>query len=226
MILAIDTSLGSAVAVVDAAGVVHGAASSPDALGHAEIIGTLIESALAEASATPRDITHVAAGMGPGPFTGLRIGVAAARAFALARAVPVVAVASHDAAALAEFEATDAGAGNDGGSSHPSAPFAIVTDARRREYAYTVYADLTSEGLPLRASEPGLVPRADLDARLAQFDPPPARIDVTSISAGVLGRLAARMLAAGMVGAGSTAEPLYLRSPDITLGHAPKRVSA
>ncbi|CDK01788.1 Universal protein YeaZ [Microbacterium sp. C448] len=219
MILAIDTSLGSAVAVVDRDGVTRGEASSPNALGHAEIIGTLIEGALAEASVTPRDITHVAAGMGPGPFTGLRIGIAAARTFALARAVPVIAVASHDAAALAEFETAASG------------PIAIVTDARRREFAYTVYAGV-AEGLPIRTTEPALAPRDDLDARLLSLGLPAnpvRRVDVTSISAGALGRLAGRMLAAGIVadrhaGDGSSAEPLYLRSPDVTLGHAPKRV--
>ncbi|MDO8383449.1 MAG: tRNA (adenosine(37)-N6)-threonylcarbamoyltransferase complex dimerization subunit type 1 TsaB [Microbacterium sp.] len=219
MILAIDTSLGSAVAVVDLDGVTRGEASSPNALGHAEIIGTLIEGALAEASVTPRDITHVAAGMGPGPFTGLRIGIAAARTFALARAVPVIAVASHDAAALPEFETAAPG------------PIAIVTDARRREFAYTVYAGL-AEGLPVRTTEPALAPRDDLDARLLSLGLPAnpvQRVDVTSISAGALGRLAGRMLAAGIAadrhaGDGSSAEPLYLRSPDVTLGHAPKRV--
>ena len=43
MILAIDTSLGSAVAVVDLDGITLGEASSPNALGHAEIIGTLLK---------------------------------------------------------------------------------------------------------------------------------------------------------------------------------------
>ncbi len=214
MILAIDTSLGSAVAVVDLDGVVRGEAASPNALGHAEMIGTLIEDALAQASVAPREITHVAAGMGPGPFTGLRIGIAAARTFALARAVPVLALASHDAAALAAFEA-DA-----------SDPVAIITDARRREFAYTVYTGLR-DGLPVRATEPALAPRDELDARLAQLAEtagPVRRTDVSSISAGVLGRLAARLVAAGLAADGSLAEPLYLRSPDVTLGHAPKRV--
>ena len=216
MILALDTSLGSAVAVVDGDGLVRGEAASPNALGHAEIVGTLIQQALAQASVAPAEIAHVAAGMGPGPFTGLRIGIAAARTFALARGVPVVAVASHDAAALAAFEADASG------------PIAIVTDARRREFAYTVYAGLR-EGLPVRATEPALSPRDDLDARLDALAEPTAsvrRLDVSSISAGVLGRLAGRMIAAGHTADGATAEPLYLRSPDVTLGHAPKRVGA
>lgn len=214
MILAIDTSLGSAVAVVDLDGVTVGEAASPNALGHAEIIGTLIDEALAQASVMPPEISHVAAGMGPGPFTGLRIGIAAARTFALARSVPVLAIASHDAAALVEFEVSAAG------------PIAIVTDARRREFAYTVYTGLR-DGRPVRGSEPALAPRDDLDARLAALASPGAsvrRVDVSSISAGALGRLAARMVAAGQIADGDSVEPLYLRSPDVTLGHAPKRV--
>jgi tRNA A37 threonylcarbamoyladenosine modification protein TsaB len=149
----------------------------------------------------------------------LRIGIAAARTFAVARAVPVVAVASHDAAALSEFEADASG------------PIAIVTDARRREFAYTVYAGL-AEGLPVRTTEPALAPRDDLDARLLSLGLPAhpiRRVDVTSISAGALGRMAGRMLAAGIAAdttpdADASAEPLYLRSPDVTLAHAPKRV--
>ena len=100
MILGIDTSLGTAVAVVEPDGVVRSQLESADPRGHAEVIGTLIERALAEASLRPSDILHVAAGMGPGPFTGLRVGIAAARAFALGRGIPVVPVVSHDAVAL------------------------------------------------------------------------------------------------------------------------------
>src|SRR3954447_22600173 len=100
MILAIDTSLGTAVAVVEPDGVVRSQVENQDPRGHAEVIGSLIEQALAEASIGPADIAHVASGMGPGPFTGLRVGIAAARAFAMGRGVPVVPVVSHDAVAL------------------------------------------------------------------------------------------------------------------------------
>ena len=101
MILGIDTSLGTAVAVVESDGVVRAEASSDNPLGHAEAIGTLLVDALAGAARGPIGqtgaleevaLTHVAAGMGPGPFTGLRVGIAAARAFALGRGLPVVAV--------------------------------------------------------------------------------------------------------------------------------------
>ena len=96
MILAIDTSLGTSAALVDAEGTVFGEAWSDDPLAHAEVIGRLLQEVLATGPAP----THVAAGMGPGPFTGLRIGITAARTFAQARALPLVPVASHDAMAL------------------------------------------------------------------------------------------------------------------------------
>ena len=98
MLLAIDTSAGTSVAVVDGDRVLS-EASDPGTRGHAEHIGTLIQTALAEAGATPADITGVVSGMGPGPFTGLRVGIAAARAFAAGRGIPVHPVASHDAVA-------------------------------------------------------------------------------------------------------------------------------
>ncbi|MDX2377232.1 tRNA (adenosine(37)-N6)-threonylcarbamoyltransferase complex dimerization subunit type 1 TsaB [Microbacterium sp. LRZ72] len=210
MILAIDTSLGSGVAVVGLDGRVAGEATTDDPLGHAEIIGDLLERALAQAGIAPADLTHVAAGMGPGPFTGLRIGVAAARAFALARGIPVVPVVSHDAAALAHDDTARA------------YPLAIVTDARRRELAYTLYSGIGADGIPVRLTEPALSPRDDLDAALAPRGA--ARVDVATIAPAAVGRVAAALIATDAVPAAS--EPLYLRAPDVTLGHIPKRVSA
>lgn len=216
VILGIDTSLGSAVAVVEPDGVVRAQVESTDPRGHAEVIGTLIERALAEASLRPSDIEHVAAGMGPGPFTGLRVGIAAARAFALGRGIPVVPVASHDAVAL-ELLLHEALTGGDSGER-----FAVVTDARRREFAYTVYDGLDDDGLPVRAVEPALVPRDDLDARLTDLGA--VRRDAGRIPAALLALCAARALAAGRTIA--PADALYLRSPDVTLPGTPKKVRA
>lgn len=210
MFLGIDTSLGTAVAVVEADGYVVAEADSADPLAHAEVIGDLLT------QVDTGRLTHVAAGMGPGPFTGLRVGIAAARAFALGRDLPVVPVPSHDAVALdlllsAAVADTDA-----------LGRFAVVTDARRREFAYTVYEGLDDDGLPVRVTEPALVPRADLDARLAELGA--ERRDAASVSAAMLALVAARAVAAGRtVG---PHEALYLRSPDVTVGHAPKKVRA
>lgn len=217
MILGIDTSLGSAVAVVELDGVVRSQVESADPRGHAEVIGSLIEQALAEASASPVDITHVAAGMGPGPFTGLRVGIAAARTFALGRGVPVIPVVSHDAVAL-ELLLHDALTG--GVDETADRPFAVVTDARRREFAFIVYRGFDDDGLPIREAEPALVPRDELDALLERGGI--LRQDADRIPAGLLGLVAVRALEARReVG---PADALYLRSPDVTMPGAPKRV--
>jgi tRNA threonylcarbamoyladenosine biosynthesis protein TsaB len=219
VILAIDTSVGTAVAVVENDGVVLAEGASPNPLGHAEAIGDLLQKALAAASASPASsgarITAVAAGMGPGPFTGLRVGIAAARAFALGRTVPVVPVVSHDAVALELcLAAVFSGA--------ESARFAVVTDARRREFAYTLYDGLDSDGLPVRVTQPSLIPRDELDARLSDLGA--ARHDATAVSGAMVALVAARLMAAGRVT--TSTEPLYLRSPDVTMPHGPKRVTA
>jgi len=152
--------------------------------------------------------------MGPGPFTGLRVGIAAARAFALGRGVPVVPVPSHDAAALALLLADP--------FADDVPPFAVVTDARRREMAYTVYSGLDDDGLPVRVGEPALAPRTDLDGILEARGV--RRCDVTSISAAMLALVAARAVASGRTLA--SGEPLYLRAPDVTLPGQPKRVGS
>src|SRR4051794_26960552 len=208
MILAIDTSLGTAVAVVEGDGVVRSQVESADPRGHAEVIGSLIEQALAEASVSPPDITHVAAGMGPGPFTGLRVGIAAARAFALGRGIPVVPVVSHDAVAL---ERVLHAALTGGFEAEPDEPFAVVTDARRREFAYTVYRGLDDDGLPVRVADSALAAREELDAILKASDI--VRYDADRIPSAMLGVVAGRALAARRT-VGS-ADALYLRSPDV-----------
>ncbi|MGX9346196.1 tRNA (adenosine(37)-N6)-threonylcarbamoyltransferase complex dimerization subunit type 1 TsaB [Microbacterium sp. KNMS] len=245
MILAVDTSIGSGAAVVAPDGEILSEAESENALGHAEVIGTLLERALADAGVGPDRITHVAAGMGPGPFTGLRIGIAAARAFALGRGVPVLGIASHDAVAA---ELTIA---------FPTGGFAVATDARRRENAISVYGDLDGWGLPRRIAGPELRPRdADLSAdpllaplrdrawrsAVGELWEDDARASLervgasaedldgdrfvlaTRIPIGALGRLAAIRLRAGET-RGAT-EPLYLRSPDVTAPAPRKRVGS
>ncbi|REJ08006.1 tRNA (adenosine(37)-N6)-threonylcarbamoyltransferase complex dimerization subunit type 1 TsaB [Microbacterium bovistercoris] len=190
MILAVDTSLGSAVAVVAEDGATVADAGSANPLGHAEVIGDLLLGVVRPG------ITHVVAGMGPGPFTGLRIGIAAARTFALGRGIPVIPVPSHYAAALAQ--------GRDD-------RFAIVTDARRREIAVSIFEGTDADGIPL------LVEPTRLEPQDAVLDVPV--VTVTTIDAAALARVGAAALAAGRTLAGD--EPLYLRHPDVS---APKQV--
>jgi tRNA threonylcarbamoyladenosine biosynthesis protein TsaB len=211
VIIGIDTSLGTAVAAIARDGEVLADEQSADPLGHAEVIGDLLARAIRVASAP----THVAIGMGPGPFTGLRVGIATARAFALGRGIRAVPVPSHDGIALGVLLA-------DALTDTETPRFAAVTDARRKEFAYSVYEGLDDDGLPLRITDAALSPRDDLDARLAEAGA--ARYDATSVSAAMIALAAARALDAGRVLAGP--EPLYLRSPDVVAAHAPKRVSA
>lgn len=205
MILAVDTSLGTAVAVVTDDGALRAEAATDDPLGHAEVIGDLLRDVVDGAGDAP--ISHVVSGMGPGPFTGLRIGIAAARTFALGRGIPVVPVPSHFAAALTAID-TD---GVDG-------RFAIVTDARRREVAITVFDGLDADGIPQVVVDTVLVPRAGLDDALEGT----RGVEVTVLAAADLARVGGRALAAGRSLAGD--EPLYLRHPDVTVPGAPKKV--
>jgi len=210
VILGIDTSLGTAVAAITRDGEVLADEQSANPLGHAEVIGDLLRRATSAAPAP----SHVAIGMGPGPFTGLRVGIATARVYALGRGIPTVPVPSHDGIALGILLA-DALTGVD------TPRFAVVTDARRREFAYSVYDGIDDDGLPIRVTDAALSPRDELDQRLVDLGA--ARSDATSVSAAMIALAAARALDAGRTPAG--AEPLYLRSPDVVAAHAPKRVS-
>ena len=210
MILGIDTSLGTAVAAISRDGEVLVDEQSSNPLGHAEVIGDLLRRASAVAPAP----THVAIGMGPGPFTGLRVGIATARTYALGRGIPAVPVPSHDGVALGVLLA-DALTGTDTGR------FAVVTDARRKEFAFSIYDGLDDDGLPVRVTDAALSPRDELDERLAAAGA--RRYDATAVSAAMIALAAARALDAGRTLADG--EPLYLRSPDVVAAHAPKRVS-
>ena len=204
MLLAIDSSTGTSVAVVDLDGGILSERSDPSTMRHAEVVGALIRDALAEAGVAVGDLAAVACGMGPGPFTGLRIGIAAARTFAIGARKPVVPLVSHDAIAFAWYR--------DGNSGE----LLVSTDARRRELYWSRYSGLSDSGLPERTGGPGLAKPDDVPAA-------PTRLDATAVSAGALGMLAEHTWAAGAPFAPD--EPLYLRSPDVTLSTR-KRVTA
>ncbi|MGR2753051.1 tRNA (adenosine(37)-N6)-threonylcarbamoyltransferase complex dimerization subunit type 1 TsaB [Agromyces arachidis] len=205
MLLAIDTSTGTSVAVVDRDGVVLAEHGTDDTMRHAEVVGGFIRDALADARVRASDLAGVAGGMGPGPFTGLRVGIAAAHAFALGAGRPFLPVVSHDAIAHAWY------------ASGGSGPLQVVTDARRRESAVSDYDGLDGDGLPLRGAPPRLEPRD------AVPEPRGIRFDARTVSAGALGSLAVLAQAAGRLPL-AVDEPLYLRAPDVTPSSAPKRV--
>ncbi|RWZ49954.1 tRNA (adenosine(37)-N6)-threonylcarbamoyltransferase complex dimerization subunit type 1 TsaB [Labedella phragmitis] len=203
MILAIDSSIGTSVALCDPSGRLASARSEAGHLTHAEVVGALIGGVLEDAGVGPAEVSAVASGMGPGPFTGLRIGIAAARAFGVARRVPVVPVLSHDAIAAARLESPIAG------------ELVVVTDARRREVAWTRYSGVDPSG-PVRIGGPELAPRDVFEVLDAE------RLDAMDVPAEFVARLAALTLAGRR--AGEADEPVYLRAPDVTLSSR-KRVT-
>ena len=205
MLLAIDTSAGTSVAVVDRDRGILAQHDSDDTRRHAEVIGDLIAACLAESGVAVADLSGVVGGMGPGPFTGLRVGIAAARAFAWGAGKPVIPVVSHDAIAFGQ-----------------QGPVIVATDARRREVYWSAYSGMDAAGLPVRVSGPDLVKTDELNAvtDFASY----RLIEAATVSAGALGMLAETMYAAGRSFAAD--EPLYLRSPDVTISAGPKRVTA
>lgn len=206
MLLAIDTSAGTSVAVVDREGGVLSEIIETDTMRHAEVIGTLIDEALTVAGIEVRALSGVVAGMGPGPFTGLRVGIAAAKAFAIGAGKPLVPVVSHDAVAYDRYAS-----GHEG-------PLLIVTDARRRERYWTAYSGVDGFGLPIRLDGPGLARPDELP------HPDVSRIDADVVPAGRLGMIAELRYANRLPMDPDVA--LYLRSPDVTPSAGPKRVTA
>jgi tRNA threonylcarbamoyl adenosine modification protein YeaZ len=205
MILAIDTSAGTSVALVADDGALVAERATPDSRRHAEVIGPFLAEMLAAAPGGRSQISAIVVGIGPGPFTGLRVGIAAARVLALGLGIPLHAVPSHEAVALRLLVAGEV-----------AGRFAVVTDARRREVALTVY----SAALPL----PVEVEPAHLVERLAYV--PEAGVaahEVLEIPAIWLARVAQARIEAGKPF--PEPSPLYLRAPDVTLS-VPKRVTS
>jgi tRNA threonylcarbamoyl adenosine modification protein YeaZ len=194
VILAIDSSMGTSVAVVSLEGQVLANLQSDDPRAHAELLGVLLMNALEQAGVTPGDVTGVAMGIGPGAFTGLRVGMAGAQAFALSRNLPLYPVVSHDA--LGWTVDTDT---------------VVVTDARRGEVAFSVYSP--SAALR-RVRGPELSTPALVDEALGDAAALP-RIVGVSIDASVLALVALHALSEGLPL--PEAQPMYLRAPDVTV---------
>jgi tRNA threonylcarbamoyl adenosine modification protein YeaZ len=183
-----------------------------DARAHGELLAPHIEAVLAHAGTQPGDLGAVVAGLGPGPFTGLRVGLVTAAAFSDALAIPAYGVCSLDALGAA------AGAGR----------VLVATDARRKEVYWALYADgrrLTEPAV----SRPADLPVARAEAavgegalRYADVLGLPVRPEPRYPDALWLARLAADRILGHAPG--EHLVPLYLRRPDAVATGTRKQV--
>ena len=145
LVLAIDTSTPAVTAGVVADGHVLAERVTVDARAHAERITPNVLAAIADAGRSMADLNAVVVGCGPGPFTGLRVGMATAAAYGHALGLPVHGVCSLDAI---------------GGQT--TGEVLVVTDARRREIYWARYRD------GVRVDGPEVNAPADVDPGRAQ----------------------------------------------------------
>ncbi|MEY3677426.1 MAG: hypothetical protein RL351_653 [Actinomycetota bacterium] len=199
--LCIDTSAGTTVAVLQG-GEVRSEIHFDENMKHAERIGDAIAQAIAGAEIKPGRITNVVVGRGPAPFTGLRIGIAAAVMFAEGVGAKLWGVTSLDGIARAALVAR--------ATSDPSDhPLLVTADARRSEVYWALYSGLSKSGAPMMIEGPGVLKPAALEELLADkdFD----RTDI-KINAADLGIVFEAQLLDGTASQNVTA--LYLREAD------------
>ncbi|MGA1099179.1 MAG: tRNA (adenosine(37)-N6)-threonylcarbamoyltransferase complex dimerization subunit type 1 TsaB [Candidatus Nanopelagicales bacterium] len=140
--LAIDTSTAQiSVAIMEGSQVLS-EVMKIDALRHAELASQLVKECLKSANLKSEEIDVYLCGIGPGPFTGLRVGVMTAKIFAQVFDKPIYGICSHDAIAIAQdFEDT----------------FTVITDARRKEVYATEYLKNQRINTPLVVKREAIV---------------------------------------------------------------------
>lgn len=193
--LAFDTATPAVTVAVASGEDVLAERTTVDARRHGELLAAGIDEVMRTAGVSAADLQRVAVGVGPGPFTGLRVGVVTALALGAALGIPVLGVCTLDVLAY------EAGLGGE---------FMVATDARRKEVYWARYADgVRTQGPavdkpaavaydgPVVGAGPELYPDAFPDPR------PPSCPSAAAL---------ARYVAAGL----ATLEPLplYLRRPD------------
>lgn len=218
-ILAFDTCFDACSACVARGGTsgveVLAAAIERFETGHAERLVSMVDEVMARAGVSFTDIDRLAVTVGPGTFTGTRIGIAAARGLALSTGIPVVGTSSLSV--MAEVAARDLGARD------ADQDLVVAVDARRGEVYAQAFAAGEREGAPLLlpieeaarlgrgaallvvGSGAGVVAEAATRAgRRAEARLPDLLPDATALAA----------LAVGLAPAEMPLAPLYLRAPD------------
>lgn len=208
MLLAIDTSTSAIGAAVHDGQRVLAEVVREDARRHGELLAPAVVAVLQQAGVDRRDLTRVVCGVGPGPFTGLRVGVVTALVLAHSLDLPAPdGICSPDALAHAVV-------------GRHEGELLVATDARRKEVYLARYA--VSDGRALRQTGPDVVRPADIPepvrglpavGRGAVLYPEVLTRPVLPLdaSAGALAEVALQQLADGVeVGL----DALYLRRPD------------
>ncbi|TWP46418.1 tRNA (adenosine(37)-N6)-threonylcarbamoyltransferase complex dimerization subunit type 1 TsaB [Lentzea tibetensis] len=200
-----------------------------NAKAHGELLTPHIQACLAEAGRTFAELDAIVCGSGPGPFTGLRVGLATAGALGQALNRPVYPVPTPDALALDALALMlDPASGSSGGH-----PLLVATDARRREVYWAAY-----DALGRRVDGPHVERPADLAAKLPSLGVHQAVGEGAQLYADVLGlpvldvkhpspvslvtAASAEVLAQARP---APLTPLYLRRPDAVEPVGRKRVT-
>ncbi|NKX53664.1 tRNA (adenosine(37)-N6)-threonylcarbamoyltransferase complex dimerization subunit type 1 TsaB [Arthrobacter mobilis] len=229
LILSVDTSAIASAALLTGEGQILRAFATEDTRTHAEVLAPGIRALLDEAAVAPAELDSLVVGVGPGPFTGLRSGIATARALAFAWDKPLHGVMSLDAVAAQAAPAARA-------AGQPE--YIVATDARRKEVYWARYgtagsAVMGTAGdavLPELLDGPHVGPASEVPplpayGRGAGLYPEQlaavAGFEGVQPTAEALGRTAAARLARGLPLLDTT--PLYLRESDAKVPGPRKR---
>jgi tRNA threonylcarbamoyl adenosine modification protein YeaZ len=209
VLLAFDTATAQVTVALHDGDSVVASYDSSESMRHGEKLAPGIRRVLAEANVKATDLTGIAVGVGPGPFTGLRVGLVTARTLAHVRGIEVYGVCTLDVLAA---EAADTGLDD----------FVVATDARRKEVYLASYAEgrrLSGPEVlkPIDAKTDGLVVGR---GGLLYPDAFPNAVGPEHPSASVLCDVVVNRRFEIV-----EPNPLYLRRPDAAEPGKPKRVS-
>ena len=214
MLLAFDTATPLVTVALHDGTQVVAERRSDQPLKHGEQLAPLIEQVMQDAGIDRLDLTAIAVGVGPGPFTGLRVGLVTARTLGHVLEIPVYGVCTLDVIAAEAARGQQDGVGR---------PFLVATDARRKEVYLASYDESgTRLSGPVVDKPAALATDAPVAGGGAALYPDafPRRIGPDEPSAAWLAQCVAAELVELL-----DPEPLYLRRPDAVAPGAPKPVS-